>query len=253
MVQAFVAAAAISGTTVTAVKTAMKVNLRFPIGYKGRKVDLTKPAFKSANAAMDSVVATATKAATKVENYSAAATIEIIAFWKDCDQSVTTLEALAEKYGKSKRSMIAKLAKEKVYVPQKYVTKTGEVPVSKEEHVRTIAAFIGTTQDKLDSLEKANKGVLVALETALKKSAHDYDNAATDTPADARQKAASIDIIAGYVGSTAVELSSLKLAAKAALHIIASALEAAASAKVADPEDDEFLYENELALEVAAS
>lgn len=96
------------------------------------------------------------------------------------DKSKSAVEKLAAEFGKTARSIVAKLSREKVYVKQEYTTKNGTAPVSKEEMVGIIAAFCGVKADKLESLEKANKGVLQLLQDVLTKTAHDHDNTAAD-------------------------------------------------------------------------
>jgi len=130
---------------------------------------------------MDSIVAdAATVAKGKVENYSAEVTEKLLAAWADSSKVKADVEALAVMFGKSARSIVAKLSREKVYVKATYVTKAGEKPVSKEAHVVAIATLLGIDPSKLDSLEKANKGVLQILEDALNGSAELFD-AITET------------------------------------------------------------------------
>lgn len=122
---------------------------------------------------MDSIVNEAAVVAKgKVENYSTEVTVNLLAAYA----SGKTVEQLAEAFGKTTRSIVAKLSREKVYVKKTYVTKAGTLPVSKEQHVATIAALLGLDAGKLDSLEKANKGVLQILENALKPSANEFDS-----------------------------------------------------------------------------
>ena len=80
----------------------------------------------------------------KVENYTAEA-----------------VETLAAKVGKSVRSVVAKLAREGVYVAKSRtdVTKV----VTKASLVAKIADKVGTTHEKLASLEKATKEALEIL------------------------------------------------------------------------------------------
>lgn len=71
-----------------------------------------------------------------------------------------TVEALASAFGKSTRSIIAKLSREGVYKAKERVSKTGEPIKSKEEFVEDIAALLGCSADDLTGLEKANKTTL---------------------------------------------------------------------------------------------
>jgi hypothetical protein len=162
---------------------ACKVDLR-------KKVNLKKPMKAAAAPVGDAVMAGAVesgkKASTKVENYSAEVTEKLLSAWGASDKSKTAVEELAKEFGKTARSIVAKLSREKVYVKQEYTTKAGTVPVSKEEIVAVIAAFCGVPADKLESLEKANKGVLQLLQDVLTKTAHMDDNqrAADEAQAD---------------------------------------------------------------------
>jgi hypothetical protein len=132
------------------------------------------------DAVMLGAVESGKKAATKVENYSAEVTEKLLVAWGATDKSKDAVAKLAEQFGKTARSIVAKLSREKVYVKQEYVTKAGTAPVSKEEMVAIIAAFCGVKADKLESLEKANKGVLQLLQDVLTKTAHEHDNSAMD-------------------------------------------------------------------------
>jgi hypothetical protein len=74
-----------------------------------------------------------------------------------------TVEALATEFGKSVRSVIAKLSREGVYkAKEKASTATA---VRKAQLVEAIAAKTGATVEQVESLEKATKE---ALELVLK-------------------------------------------------------------------------------------
>lgn len=181
--------------------------------------------------AMASLVTQASKPA-KEPNYPPEVSAALLADWAASTKDKDATEKLAEKFGKTTRSIVAKLSREGVYKKAEYKTKAGTVPVSKEAHVATIAAFVGKRPDELESLEKANKGVLVTLEDALKKSAHDYDNATSDDAETKASKTASIEIISAATGATIEELTSLKLAKRETLQIIAQAFADEADAAV---------------------
>ena len=66
------------------------------------------------------------------------------------------------------RSVIAKLSSMHVYERKSYVNKNGAIPVKKEEYIERIAALLDVNQERLESLEKVNKSVLILLEKALK-------------------------------------------------------------------------------------
>lgn len=65
------------------------------------------------------------------------------------------------------RSVIAKLSSLGVYKKKTYVNKRGEVPTKKAEHIENIAKLLKMDLELLESLEKVNKLVLVAIERAL--------------------------------------------------------------------------------------
>ena len=71
-----------------------------------------------------------------------------------------TVDALAQQFGKSVRSIIAKLSREGVYIAQPKVTKTGEPVVRKAELVALIEENFGI---EVPSLVKASKADLQRL------------------------------------------------------------------------------------------
>jgi hypothetical protein len=82
-----------------------------------------------------------------VETYSANATKETVA-------------ALAAKFGKTTRSIVAKLSREGVYKKAEYVAKNGAKPETKEAKVEKIAKALGVAAEKLGGLEAATKVAL---------------------------------------------------------------------------------------------
>jgi hypothetical protein len=68
-----------------------------------------------------------------------------------------TVDALAQQFGKTTRSIIAKLSREGVYIAQPRTTKSGEPVVSKTELVDTIANHFDI---ELPTLVKAGKADL---------------------------------------------------------------------------------------------
>lgn len=83
-------------------------------------------------------------------------------------QGITT-EQIAEELGVPERSVIAKLSSLGVYQRKQYLNKRGEVPRKKEELIERLAELLNCNLDLLESLEKANKSVLLLLERALTK------------------------------------------------------------------------------------
>lgn len=189
------------------------------------KIDMQNPAPKrsAAPSAMGNIVSTAsdktTTAKGKPENYSEEVTKELLADYEASGKDDAIVKALAEKFGKTTRSIVAKLSREGVYKKKTYTTKTGGVPVSKEQHVQAIAAFIGVDADKLDSLEKANKGVLVIIEGAVKDGAATYEANNIDSP-EGKAKQELLTDLYGLTGAEEGTLKSLLLASKEALQVL---------------------------------
>ena len=75
-----------------------------------------------------------------------------------------TVDALANQFGKTTRSIIAKLSREGVYVAQPRTTKSGEPVVSKSELVSTLEAHFGI---EMPTLVKAGKQDLQRLVDAI--------------------------------------------------------------------------------------
>lgn len=94
--------------------------------------------------------------ATMVDQYSASPT-------------KATVEALAETFGKSTRSIIAKLSREGVYVAQPKTTKSGAPIVRKADIVARIQAQLGVELEA-PTLVKASKLDLLMLEDAIVKA-----------------------------------------------------------------------------------
>lgn len=85
-------------------------------------------------------------------------------------QSGTTVESIAETLGKSVRSVVAKLSREKVYVAKVYTTKTGESVAKKDVVADAIGNVLGLTEAETESLTKANKTALSKIFAALANS-----------------------------------------------------------------------------------
>ncbi len=80
-----------------------------------------------------------------------------------------TVDSLAQQFGKTTRSIIAKLSREGVYVAQPRTTKTGEPVVSKSQFVVAIEAHFDTV---MPTLVKAGKQDLQKLAEALGLEVH---------------------------------------------------------------------------------
>lgn len=102
----------------------------------------------------------------KSVNYTAEQTVAIVAAY----QAGETVEALAEQFQKSVRSIVAKLSREGVYKKKEYVGKTGEKPVKKDTTADAIGAILGLAENDIESLTKANKNALKKIFEALANS-----------------------------------------------------------------------------------
>ena len=97
------------------------------------------------------------------KNYTEEMVNEMTAAYTENPTRVT-VDALAEQFGKTTRSIIAKLSREGVYVAQPRTTKSGEPVVSKAELVSTIAAHFDI---EVPTLVKAGKQDLQRLVDAI--------------------------------------------------------------------------------------
>ena len=104
--------------------------------------------------------------AEKAVNYTPEQTAKIIADY----QAGVAVEQIAQAMGKTVRSVVAKLSREKVYVAKQYVSKTGEKPVKKDVTADAIGAILRLSENDIDSLTKANKSALRAIFDALANS-----------------------------------------------------------------------------------
>lgn len=94
-------------------------------------------------------------------NYSAEVTQDLVARYVAGE----SVEALATAFGKSVRSVVAKLSREGVYKSK--AKARGEVRVTKDELIARIAEHIGVAEETIDSLEKATAGTLKIVLEAL--------------------------------------------------------------------------------------
>lgn len=109
---------------------------------------------------------TATNATPKAVNYTAEQTTKMVA---DYLAGVTT-ENIALELGKTVKSVVAKLSREKVYVAKTYATKNGEKVQKKDETADAIGAVLKMTESEIESLTKANKTALRKIFDALANS-----------------------------------------------------------------------------------
>ena len=93
---------------------------------------------------------------TKAVNYTAEQTAKMVADY----QAGVAVETIANEMGKTVRSIVAKLSREKVYKAKTYVSKTGEAVVKKDSVADYIGEALGLSEADTESLTKANKTAL---------------------------------------------------------------------------------------------
>lgn len=100
----------------------------------------------------------------KTVNYTPEMTAKMVADYT----AGVTVEAIAEALGKTVRSVVAKLSREKVYTAKTYKTKTGDTVVKKDEFADYIAQALDMGEADADSLTKANKTALKTIADFIK-------------------------------------------------------------------------------------
>ena len=100
----------------------------------------------------------------KAVNYTAEQTAKMVADY----QAGASVESIAESLGKTVRSVVAKLSREKVYVAKTYTTKTGEAVVKKDAHADFIGEALALSEADTESLTKANKTALAKIAEFIK-------------------------------------------------------------------------------------
>ena len=99
-------------------------------------------------------------------NYTADQTTKMVADYT----AGIAVEQIALDMGKSVRSIVAKLSREKVYVAKTYTTKTGEAVAKKDAVADAIGSVLMLTEAETESLTKANKTALAKIFAALANS-----------------------------------------------------------------------------------
>lgn len=95
----------------------------------------------------------------KTVNYTPEQTASMVADY----QAGVSVEKIASDLGKTVRSVVAKLSREKVYQAKTYVSKTGEKPIKKDAHADFIGEALGLSEADMESLTKANKTALAKI------------------------------------------------------------------------------------------
>lgn len=113
---------------------------------------------------MDNVLG-ATEKVIKI-NYTEEQTSSMIEEYT-ANPSRDTVEKLAETLGKSVKSIIAKLSREKVYQKPVYKTKTGGTVVKKDTLIDQLCTLVELSENEASSFDHVNKTALVKLIAAL--------------------------------------------------------------------------------------
>ena len=101
--------------------------------------------------------------------YTTEQTVELVNAYK-AEPNAETVAAFAEKFGKTVKSVIAKLSREGVYQKKEYVSKSGQKPEKKDSVADAIGTILKMSDGEIDSLAKANKTALQKIFTALANS-----------------------------------------------------------------------------------
>ena len=99
--------------------------------------------------------------------YTAEQTVALVAAYRETP-TAETVAAFAEQFGKSVKSIVAKLSREGVYQKKEYTTKAGVAPVKKEALADELQSIFNLSEAEADSLAKANKTALVKILAAVK-------------------------------------------------------------------------------------
>ena len=106
-------------------------------------------------------------ASEKTVNYTEAQTAELVEAYK-ASPTDATVAAFAAKFGKTTRSIVAKLARAEVYVAKdKAKTEGAAKAATKAELVKRVEVALDIEAGALESLEKGSKAALEALVAAL--------------------------------------------------------------------------------------
>lgn len=105
--------------------------------------------------------------ATTKTAYTVEQTTALVEAYK-ANPNAETVAMFAEKFGKTVKSIVAKLSREGVYQKKEYKTKAGEAVVKKDELANEFQTAFGLTEAEADSLTKANKTALVKILNSFK-------------------------------------------------------------------------------------
>lgn len=107
--------------------------------------------------------------ATNKTAYSVEQTLALVEAYK-ASPTADTVTEFANRFGKSVKSVVAKLSREGVYQKKVYVSKNGAPVQKKDTTADAIGAILQLSEADVDSLTKANKRALEAIFKALANS-----------------------------------------------------------------------------------
>ena len=107
--------------------------------------------------------------------YTEKETQHLIKVYKD-NPNRTTVDMLSKEMGKTVKSIIGKLSREKVYQKIEYKTKRGEKPTTKLEMVGEIAEMLKGDSERLETLVKSSKQELLYLKVLVEDLMWDNEN-----------------------------------------------------------------------------
>ena len=102
----------------------------------------------------------------KLVNYTVEQTAQMVSEYV-ANPTRETVEKIAVSLGKTVKSVVAKLSREKVYVKPEYKTKSGNTVVKKDTLIDKLSELVEMTEAEQSSFDHVNKTALVKLIAAL--------------------------------------------------------------------------------------
>ncbi len=102
----------------------------------------------------------------KVVNYTVEQTAWMVSDYI-ANPTRETVEKIAVTLGKTVKSVVAKLSREKVYIKPEYKTKSGNTVVKKDTLIDKLSELVEMTEAEQSSFDHVNKTALVKLIAAL--------------------------------------------------------------------------------------
>lgn len=159
--------------------------------------------------------------AAKAPNYTEEQTAALVsAYTGATDQAAreAVVASFAEQFGKGARSIIAKLTREKVYVPKAYTRKDGAKVEKKDTTADAIGSVLKLSEGDTESLTKANRKALQTIFAALAGS-EPIENL---SEAEGKTKGENVAAIAAALEMSEDEAKSLQRCGAKALGVLAA-------------------------------